>query len=84
MIQLPTILNHRDLEQFFPNPYQTTNDDERQERKRKINEGKKVRVIGRYAQVDVRKKQDPPPLYQGHKYLNKINCTVQSSVIFTG
>lgn len=66
MTQLPTILNDRDLEELFPNPYQTTNYDERQERKRKRNEGTKVRVIGQYAQVDVRQRQDPPPLYQGH------------------
>ena len=69
MTQLPTILNRRQLEELFPNPYKTRNDNERQERRRTRVEGKKVRVIGRYAQVNVRKRQNLPPLYQGHTAL---------------
>ena len=72
MTQLPTILNDSDLEELFPNPYDSLgpfdsiNDEEIDDLLKAETEGKKVRVIGRYAQVDVRKRKDPPPLYQGH------------------
>ncbi|MCP2729623.1 hypothetical protein [Limnofasciculus baicalensis] len=63
---MPIILNDRDLEELFPNPFDSINDEEIDELLKAETEGKKVRVIGRYAQVDVRKRKDPPPLYQGH------------------
>lgn len=66
MTQLPIILNDRDLEELFPNPFDSINDEEIDELLQAETEGKKVRVIGRYAQVDVRQRKDPPPLYQGH------------------
>ncbi|HBR73348.1 MAG TPA: histidine kinase [Cyanobacteria bacterium UBA11159] len=72
MTQLPTILNRRQLEELFPNPYDSLgpfdsiDDEEIDELIKAENEGKKVRVIGRYAQVNVQQRQDIPPLYIGH------------------
>ena len=71
MTQLPTILNRRHLEALFPDPFDSIgpfdsiNHDEIDELLKAENEGKKVRVIGRYAQVNVRKRPDLPPLYRG-------------------
>jgi hypothetical protein len=66
MTELPNILREADLENLFPDPYETTNEYERQERQRAKKEGRKASVIGRYTQIDVRQRQELPLQYQGH------------------
>lgn len=66
-----TILNGSDLERIFPNPYeQAIDSDEMFRRIDEATEGKQVRVIGRYTQVDVShprvQQKQQQPVYMGH------------------
>jgi len=51
--ELPVVRRRDDIEALFP-AYGTSP------------ESLRVRVVGEYRQLDVRKRQTPPPVYQGH------------------
>jgi len=68
--QLPTILNHSDIDSNFPYPEYTSEDQEETDKRIELrNRGKQVRVIGKYSQVEVSQRPSPspyPPVYKGH------------------
>jgi len=41
-----------------------------------------VRVIGKYARVDVRRRQEPPPVYRGHVALILAEGTAERTKVF--
>ena len=66
MTKLPTILNCSDIESKFPDIYELMGDDEMHQQIEASTRGKQVRVIGKYTQIDARRRKEPPPVYQGH------------------
>ena len=64
--RLPTISNYSDIESNFPDPpYESEDYDEIFKRIETREEGKQVRVIGKYTQIDARQRPVPPPVYRG-------------------
>ena len=62
--QLPTILNGSDIKSNFPDPFELMGDEWDRQIEARSN-GKQVRVIGKYTQIDARQRKEPPPVYQG-------------------
>lgn len=67
MAELPIIINDNDIDKNFLDPFGSEiNDDEMEQRLNAEREGKQVRLIGRYTQVDVSYIKRLPPSYVGH------------------
>lgn len=67
MAELPIIIKDNDIDKNFPDPYdKKIHRDERERRLNAEEEGKQVRLIGRYTQVDVSYIKQIPPAYEGH------------------
>ncbi|MGB3691998.1 MAG: hypothetical protein WA865_23220 [Spirulinaceae cyanobacterium] len=71
MTELPTILNGTDIDNNFLTISEAIDrgiyeEDELKKILQARTEGKQVRIIGQYTQVDVRKRPKPPPQYRGN------------------
>jgi len=82
MTQLPTILNHSDIDRNFPDPYKAVDDDERDKRLEAEKKGKQVRVIGKYTQIQVRQRPVSPPVYEGNVALILAEGTAKEGFVF--
>ncbi|AFZ10986.1 hypothetical protein Osc7112_6907 (plasmid) [Oscillatoria nigro-viridis PCC 7112] len=82
MTEMPTILNRSDIYRNFPNPYEAVDDDEINKRAEARKKGKLVRVIGKYTQIDARRRQEPPPVYEGIVALMLAEDTAERAAVF--